>query len=170
MPRPIIEKLDGIAAHELPISSISRGKTATLPNISLKHSWLAAVRFAQDAVEFHLPSLHRSTTGPVQQFGLKPQKVGFGTRYLFRCDCGRAVWKLYCLHRHIACRWCHGATYASRTVSQNQRPLLQAIRLQSFLDNSKLFQRTRDKLTKKLGHKAMMAQSKYQARARGLWE
>jgi hypothetical protein len=71
------------------------------------------------------------------------------------------------LHRRIACRHCHGATYASRTLSKNQRPVLQVSRLQSFL-NSQLYQRTRDKLTKKLGHKAMMTQSKYQSRARNI--
>jgi hypothetical protein len=143
MPRPIIEKLDGIAAHELPISSISHGKTATLPNISLRYPWLAAVKLAHDAVEFHQPALHRGTTGIVQQFGIKQQKVGFGIRYLFVCDCGRVVWKLYCLHRHIACRCCHNATYASDNSNKKQRIVLQLTRIQSFLDNTKLTKRTR---------------------------
>jgi hypothetical protein len=168
--RPIIEKLDGIAAHELPISSISRGKTATLPNISLRHPWLAAVRFAHDAVEFHLPSLHRSTTGPVQQFGIKAQKVGFGTRYFFICDCGKPVWRLYHLHRRIACRVCHGATYASHNATKKQRVILQLTRIQSFLDNAKLTKRSRDKLIAKYGHKALMAQCKYGTQAKGPWD
>lgn len=169
-PRPIIEKLDSIACHELRVNSISRGKTATFPNISLRYPWLAAVRLAHDAVEFHLPSLHRGTKGPVQQFALKPQKTGFGIRYYFACDCGRRVWKLYHLHRRIACRHCHGATYVSHNATKKQRVILQLTRIQSFLDNTKLTKRSKDRLIKRYGHKALMAQSKYQTQAKIPWD
>ena len=81
MSRPIIENLHGIAAHELHISSLNRGKTYRMDNVSLRWPWLTAIRLSCEAAEFHQPSLYRATPGIVQQFGLKPQKTGFGIRY-----------------------------------------------------------------------------------------
>jgi hypothetical protein len=67
-------------------------------------------------------------------------KTGFGGRArprpMFTCtDCGRARRRLYFKGGHLACRHCCGATYASRVCSQRQRPILQAKRLQFFLEH-----------------------------------
>jgi hypothetical protein len=169
-PRPIVENIPFISVNSLRISSLNREKTYTMPNVSLRYPFLVAARLSCEAVEFTQRSLHRGQPGLVQQFGLKPIKTGFGYRYAFECDCGRAVVKLYCLHRRIACRRCHGATYASRAINQHQRPALQASRIQSFLNNAKLFQRTRERLEKRFGQQVMMAQGKLRTRATGLRE
>ena len=136
-------------------------------DISLRIPQLAAAKVAHNAVEFHLPSLHRSTIGPIQTFGLKHIRTGFGKnsfggiRHAFICDCGRPVTKLYVLNRWIACQRCHNAIHASQAVNQQQRPVLQASRIASFLDNkSKLYHRTRERLRKRLGDKVMMAQGR----------
>jgi len=56
-------------------------------------------------------------------------------------------------------------------VNQNQRPVLQAARIADFLDShSRLFRRTRERLTRKLGEKLMRAQGKLGTEARNLWE
>jgi hypothetical protein len=58
-----------------------------------------------------------------------------------------------------------------RTLDQRSRPILQASRIQSFLDNKpRLFRRTRERLKKKLGEKVMMAQGSLGTNARSLWK
>jgi hypothetical protein len=176
-PRPIVEQLPSIAVHKLPIPSPNDRKTYILRDISLRIPQLAAAKVAHNAVEFHLPSLHRSTIGPIQTFGLKHIRTGFGknsfggVRHAFICHCGRPVIKLYVLNRWIACQRCHNAIHASQAVNQQQRPVLQASRIASFLDNkSKLYRRTRERLRKRLGDKVMMAQGQLGTWARPLWE
>jgi hypothetical protein len=170
-PRPIAEQIPSISVNELPISSPYDYKTYTLPNLSLRFPQLAAARISFNIVEFHHPSLHRSTTGPVQTFKLKHIKTGFGIRHAFICACGRPVLKLYYRNRYLACRRCSNAIYASQTLDQRSRPILQASRIQSFLDNKpRLFRRTRERLKKKLGEKVMMAQGSLGTNARSLWK
>jgi hypothetical protein len=90
---------------------------------------------------------------------LKHIKTGFGIRHAFICACQRPVIKLYYRHRNLGCRRCHNAIMASQTLGQRSRPILQAARIQSFLDNKpRLFHRTQERLKKKLGEKVMMAQ------------
>src|SRR5262249_48940030 len=134
-------------------------KTYTLPNVSFRYPQLAAARLSFHSVGFHYPSLHRGQAGPVQTFQLKAIRTGFGVRHAFICTCGRAVIKLYHLHRNLACRRCSRAIYASQTVNQYDRPVLQISRIASFLDNkSRLYRRTRERLKKRLGEKLMTAQ------------
>jgi hypothetical protein len=170
-PRPIAEQLPSISVNDLQIPSPYDYKSYTMPNISLRYPQLAAARISAQAVEFHHPSLHRGAVGPVQTFRLKPIKTGFGVRHAFICTCGRPVLKLYYRSRDLACLRCCNAIYASQTLDQRSRPILQVSRIQSFLDNKpRLFRRTRERLRKKLGEKVMMAQGSLGTHARGLWK
>jgi hypothetical protein len=56
-----------------------------------------------------------------------------GRRPLFNCNCGRSVTKLYFTYGSLKCRRCANATYASRVLGKRTRPILQAKRLQTFL-------------------------------------
>jgi hypothetical protein len=134
-PRPIAEQLPSIAVHDLGIPSPYDYKTYTMPNASLRYPQLASVRLSFHAVEFQHPSLHRGQIGPVQTFRLKHIKTGFGIRHAFICACQRPVIKLYYRNRNLACRRCCGSIYASQTIDQHSRPILQASRIESFLDN-----------------------------------
>jgi hypothetical protein len=168
-PRPIAEQLPSINVNDLPVPRDY--KNYTLPNVSLRYPQLASVRLSFHVVEFQHPSLHRGQAGPIQTFRLKHIKTGFGVRHASICACQRPVITLYYLHRRLACRRCHDATYASRTCSKRQRAVLQVSRIQSFLDNKLgLYRRTRDRLEKRLGLKAMMAQGSLGTAARGLWK
>src|SRR5262245_35496604 len=168
-PRPIVENLDSIAVHKLPIPVLSDPKRYIIPNLSLAWPWLSACKIACQAVEFHMPSLHRNQLGPVQRFQLKHIRTGFGVRHAFICACGRPILKLYYLNRYIACRYCHRARLASEACNQQQRPILQANRIQNFLDNKpRLTRKTRDHLLKRLGDKVMMAQHRMGTKARSL--
>jgi hypothetical protein len=169
-PRPILDQLPSINVNDLPIPPPYDHKTYTLPNISLHCPQLANVRISFDAVEFYHPSLHRGVTGPVQTFRLKPIKTGWGVRHAFICTCQKPVIKLYCHHRHLACRRCTNAIYASQTLGKRTRPILQISRIQSFLDNKQLYLRTRKRLEEKLGHKVMMAQTRLRTRACSFWD
>jgi hypothetical protein len=172
-PRPIVEQLPSISVNELPILSRYDEKTYILRDFSLRFPQLAAAKVARDAVEFHHVSLHRSTIGPIQTFGIKLIKTGFGVhgRCAFICDCGKPVIKLYYRSRRLACRRCCNAIHASQAVNQHQRPVLQASRIASFLDSkSKLYHRTRERLRKRLGDKVMMFQGQLGTWARPLWE
>jgi hypothetical protein len=60
---------------------------------------------------------------------------------------------------------------ASQTLDKRTRPILQASRIQSFLDNQpRLFRRTRERLKKKLREKVMMAQGSLGTEARNPWK
>jgi hypothetical protein len=172
-PRPIVEQLPAISVNELPIPSHCDTKTYILRDISLRYPQIAAARLSCEAVEFRHVSLHRSTIGPIQTFGIKRIRTGFGSRgrCALVCDCGRPVIKLYIRNQWMACRRCCNAIHASQAVNQQQRPVLQASRIASFLDSkSKLYHRTRERLRKRLGDKVMMAQGQLGTWARPLWE
>src|SRR5262245_34012785 len=176
-PKPLVENLDAVSVNDLRIPSLSDPKRYILQNVSFKWPFLAAVKMTRDVIEFHLPSLHRGQLGPSQQFHIKTIRTGIGNqpngtgvRYAFVCDCGRAVIKLYCLHRRLACRRCQHATYASRTLNKQTRPILQISRIDSFLNEPKLYHRTRQRLLKRLGEKAIRAQGKLNTDACSLWE
>jgi hypothetical protein len=163
--------LPAISVNELQIPYYWDPKSYIIQNVSLKWPFVTAIKVARDKIEFIQPSLHRGRPGPSQVFRLKHIRTGFGLRHAFVCDCGRSVFKVYCCNRHLACRRCHHATYASRTLGKRTRPLLQAARIQSFLDNKpRLFRRTHERLLRKLGQKTMMAQNRLATRARSLWE
>src|SRR5262245_5368750 len=82
-PRPIVENLDSIAVHKLPIPVLSDSKRYIIPNVSLTWPWLAACKVSYDAVEFHLKSLHRNQLGPTQTFRIKSFRVGYGIAHAF---------------------------------------------------------------------------------------
>jgi hypothetical protein len=166
-PRPIAEQLPAISVNDLPIPHYWDDKTYIL-NLGLRFTSVAAIKVARDQVEICLPSLHRGRPGPSQVFRLKAIKTGFGIRHAFICtDCGRPVIKVYQLNRHLACMRCHNARRASDALNQQQRPVLQAARIQSFLDNKpRLFRKTHERLLKRLGQKVMLAQSRMGTKAR----
>jgi hypothetical protein len=150
--------------------ALSRG---TAPNISLRYGFLAGARLSWNAVEFYHPPLHRSQTlDRVQAFPLKHIKTGFGIRHAFICTgCDRAVIKVYLHHHNLACRHCHGAIYASQAIDQHSRPVLQASRIESFLNTKQgLYQRTRERLKQKFSEKVLMAQGSCGTQARSLWK
>src|SRR5262245_20330204 len=166
--RPLVETLLSIAAHQLPIPLPSDAKRYILQNLSLRWPFLSACKLSRDSVEFYLPSLHRNELGPTQTFRIKAFRVGYGIRHSFICnDCGRGFYKLYYHNHRIACRHCHGAVWASQTLDKRTRPILQASRIESVL-NKRLYQQTRERLTKKLGQKLMLAHTKLGTRAANL--
>src|SRR5262245_11401086 len=169
--RPIAEQLPQIPVHLLPIPSPYDDKTYILRDITLRFPQLAAAKVSRNSVEFHHPSLHRGQLGPIQTFKLQCIRTGFGIRHAFICQCGRPALKLYVSNRYIACRRCCNARYASQPLDKRDRPVLQASRIAHFLDSkSKLYQRTRERLRKKLGDKLMMAQGQLGTEARSFWE
>jgi hypothetical protein len=170
--RPIAEQLPSISINDLGVPSPYDYKTYVLPNISFRYPHLASVKVSNRLAEFILPSLHRGENkGPAYQFRLKPIRTGFGIRYAFVCHCQRPVIKLYHLHRQLACFRCCRARYASQTCDKRSRPILQASRIQSFLDNKpRLLRRTRERLQKRLGEKVMIAQRRFGTHARSLWD
>jgi hypothetical protein len=170
-PRPIAEKLPSITVKSLRIPSPYDPKTYILDNISFRYPQLASAKVSNCVVEFRFPPLHRGDPQHVEAFKVKPIKTGFGIRYAVHCSCGRAVLKLYCQHRHLACRRCHNAIFASQTVDQRERPILEANRIANFLDSkSHIYRRTRERLHNKLGEKLMRAQGKLGTRATSFWE
>jgi hypothetical protein len=166
-PKPLVENLLTIDISRLPIPSTNDPKTYILPDVSLCWPHIGACKVSRDCVELHIPSLHRNQNGPVHKFRLKHIRVGYGIRHAFLCnDCGRPTFKLRYHNRHLACYRCLGAVYASQTCSQQQRPVLQATRIQSFLDSKpRLFHRTRERLRKRLGEKLLMAQTRLNTQA-----
>lgn len=166
-PRPIVEQLPAIPVRLLKIPPPSDGKVYTMPNVSLRWPFLSALRLSHEAVEFRQVPLFRRGEGTTQTFGLKHINTGIGIRHAFLCNCGRAVEKLYYLHHYLACRRCHNAVNASQVLGKRTRPILQAIRIQSFLDSKpRLFRKTRERLQKKLGEKLLMAQGRLGTHAR----
>jgi hypothetical protein len=166
--KPIVEQLPSISISELRVPRDF--KTYTLPNVSLRYPYLSGVRLSCAAVEFHIPSPFRGREGTVQTFRLKHIKTGFGIRHAFICNtCNRAVLKLYYLNRSLACRRCSNARYASQVCDKHSRPVLQAARVQSFLDNKpRLFRSARERLEKKFGQKVMLAQGRMGTKAHRL--
>lgn len=171
-PRPIAEQLPSIPVHILPIPYYWDDKAYILPNFSLRFPQISAAKISRDKVEFIHPPLHRGQLGPIQTFHLKHIRTGFGLRHAFICcDCGRPIIKLYYRNRHLACRRCQAAIYASQTLGKRTRPVLQASRIENFLVNKpRLFHRTRERLKKKLGEKLMMAQGSLGTDACNLWK
>jgi hypothetical protein len=168
--RPIVEKLPSISTKNLGVPSPYDDKTYLMPNIAFRLP-IASARVNFNCVEFRHDPLHRGQRGRTQTFQFKHIRTGFGIRHVFICTCGRPVQKLYLFQLNLACRHCTGARYASQTVNQYDRPVLQASRIQSFLDSKpRLLRRTRDRLQKRLGEKLMTAQGRMNTEARGLWE
>jgi hypothetical protein len=90
-------------------------------------------------------------TGDTQIVPLRWCRTGYGghhrPRPLLVCQCGRSVTRVYFKGGHLACRRCCGATYASRQCDKRLRPILQAKRLQNFLQlKTYMSQRNRQRI------------------------
>jgi len=169
--RPILEQLPAVSTTELKISSIYKGKPANIKPLKIPN--IESVAVSLTAVEFHFRALHRGQRGRSERFTLKPIKTGFGTfRYAFLCNtCATPVVRLYHFNHSLLCRWCCNGRYVSRAINQNQRPTLQRMRVQTFIDNKpKLYQRTRERLLKRFGQKALTPQGRMGTQARPLWD
>jgi hypothetical protein len=161
--RPIAETLQSIRICDLRICSLSPDKTYTI-GTQIKWPFVASIKLGWDFIEFHFPSLHRGQLGPVQTFQVKPLKTGFGVRHAVICECGKSTTKLYCIQRHLACARCHRVRYASQKLGSKTRPILQASRLQAFLDSRPKLKHARQRLEQRLGLKLMQAQSRFSTR------
>jgi len=135
-PRPIAEKLPSITVKSLRIPSPYDPKTYILDNISFRYPQLASAKVSNCVVEFRFPPLHRGDPQHVEAFKVKPIKTGFGIRYAVHCSCGRAVLKLYCQHRHLACRRCHNAIFVRKpSTNANAQSLKQTVLQTSSIAN-----------------------------------
>jgi len=167
--KPILETLPAVTTTELRIYSIYQGKRATIKPLKIPN--IEGVKVGPLSVEFHFRSLHhrRGEKGRTETFRLKPLR---GIQYAFLCNSrGRAIMRLYHVHNSLLCRHCFPSRYASQAISRTSRPVLEATRIQSFLNNKKrLFHKTQERLRKRLGEKLMRAQRKYSTDARTLWD
>src|SRR5262245_30359453 len=161
--RPIAETLQSIRICDLRICSLSPHKTYTI-RTQFKWPFLASIKYSVAYVEFHFPSLHRREIGPIQTFQVKRLRTGFGIRHSVICACGKSTTKLYCIARHLACARGHRVRYASQTLGTRTRPLLQASRLQAFLDSRPKLKHARKHIEQRLGLKLMQAQSRFSTR------
>src|SRR5262245_49767678 len=169
--RPILEQLPAVTTTELRISSLYSGKHAKLKPLKIPN--IAGVKVSLTHATFEFQSLHRGQRGRTETFRLKPIRTGFGTfRHCFHCNtCGRPIVRLYYFHNTLMCRWCCNGRHASQAIDQRERPFLQAHRIQSFLDTkSRIYQHVRERLTKKIGEKLMIAKGRMGTQARNLCE
>jgi hypothetical protein len=162
--RPIAENLPSINVNDLKIPRDYA--IVTLPNAGLKYPQLASMRLTYHSVEV------THGTGRKQHFKLKPIKTGFGRpRYAFVCNCGRPIIKMYFSRGNLACKRCHDAVNLSQKLDKHRRPILKAHRLETFIAlKTNLQQRTRARLIKRYGEKAMRPQSNYRTRSPMLWK
>jgi hypothetical protein len=153
--RPIAEQLQSININELRVPKDYQ--TYVMSGASLRWPFISRIRISCAAAELTLPSPFRGREPKVLLFKLKPIYTGIGTRFAFYCSCGKPAIKLYFYNNTVACKRCHRVRMASQACNQHQRPVLQASRIASVLDNApKLFKRTRERLEKRLGLKTMM--------------
>jgi hypothetical protein len=153
MPRPLVETL-----QRLDINDLCRWKV--FPD---QYSW-DKVHYLEAPFRFpFLKSLiftlqyteANHHNGYNQIIPLRWCRTGFGgnnrPRPLFICQCGRSVRRVYFKGGHLACRRCCDATYASRVCDKRTRPILQAKRLQNFLQlKSYMSKRNRRRLTARI--------------------
>lgn len=159
-PKPIAEQLPRIDIAELRIPRDC--KTYTLPNVSLRYSFIVGMRLSYQQVEVTHRPLHRGQLGRTQTISLKAIRTGFGHRYCFVCQCGRAVKKLYLRHGRLACRRCVGAIHACQALGKHTRPILQQARAQAFIDaKARKYKKTIDYLSKRFGRDILKPQTSY---------
>jgi len=134
-PRPIVETLPCIDIRDLCRWRVFPKQTewhkAHLLELPFRYPFVKNLVISLEDIEAN----HLS--GDTQVIPLRWLRTGFGgpwrPRPLFVCMCGRRVTKLYFKGAWLNCRKCLNATYASRVLSKRTRPILQAIRLQEFL-------------------------------------
>jgi hypothetical protein len=126
VPKPLVEQLQFINANDLNIPRDHRIYSAS-SWLNFKYP-LATLRLAYHAIEATHPS------GTVQVFKVKHIRTNFGwPRPALICSCGQPVIRLYFHNSRLACRYCIGATYASRTLNKQTRPALQLQRLRQYI-------------------------------------
>jgi hypothetical protein len=136
-PRPLVEQLPRIDIIDLcrwkVFPSQYDWNKAHLLELPFRYPFVKSLIISLQDIEAN----HH--TGDTQIVPLRWCRTGFGgnhrPRPLFICQCGRSVRRLYFKSAYLGCRRCVGGTYASRQCSQRQRPILQAKRLQFFLEH-----------------------------------
>jgi hypothetical protein len=136
-PRPLAELL-----QRIDIADLTRWKVfpsqcdwnkAHLLEAPFRYPFVKSLVITLQTIEVH----HHS--GYIQPIPLRWLRTGFGgnvrPRPLFVCNCHRSVTKVYFTYGSLKCRRCCDASFASRQCSQRQRPILQAKRLQFFLEH-----------------------------------
>jgi len=169
--RPILETLCAVSTTELKISSLYSGKKRVLHPLKIPH--LEGVKVTATRVDFHFPSFHRGQRGRTESFRLKAIRCGFGNfRYCFHCNtCGRPVVWLYWFHNTLLCRFCCNGRHLSQAIDAPLRPVLKAHRLEQFiLLTTNAQQRTRDKLLKRYGEKALRPLTNYNTHTPTHWK
>jgi hypothetical protein len=162
--RPIAEQLQSINVNDLRVPKDY--STKVMAGAGLRWPFLSCIRVSCAAAELTIPSQFRGREPKILMFRLKPIDTKIGIRFAFICQCGKPVIKVYWHNNTIACKRCCKARYASQVCDKHSRPILQAARIQSFLDNKLgLYQRTRARLERKFGHKLLIAQGKQGTRA-----
>src|SRR5262245_28669239 len=175
-PRPLAECLPHINVNDL---DVPRDYKTYIANLSLRYGFVSSMKINWNMVQF----FHSNRA---QTFKLKRIATGHGgiykPRHAFICECGRPVIKLYFRHANLACRRCCNATYASRTLGKRSRPVLQDIRLRTFLQlKTYMSKRNRQRLqahlsrkpleltSKRINNKAKLPQSNYSTRGAMHW-
>jgi hypothetical protein len=146
-PRPLVETLPRIDIADLCRWRVfpNDWHKAHLLELPFRYPFLKNLIISLQTIEANHQSRY------AQPIKLRWIRTGFGGNYrprpLFVCQCGRSVRRVYFKVGHLACRRCHGATCASRICSKRLRPILQAQRLQVFLQlKSHMSQRNRQRL------------------------
>jgi hypothetical protein len=173
-PKPVTDTLPCLNVNEL-LHAIPRNYDVirTQSFTSTSHPQIISLRLTYEAIEVIHPSLHRGQNGNVQTLRLKWIRTGFGRpRPAIYCDkCGRPFIKLYNKHNDLSCRHCHGAIYLSQSINQHQRPILKAHRLERFLLlKTNAQQRTRNRLLRRFGEKALEPQTNYNTHTPRHWK
>jgi len=159
-PRPIAEQLPSINVKDLGIPR--RYGVTNVINLSFKFPDVPSVKATAETVEFQLRSVHRGQPGPKQVFRIKAINTGIGIRHCLFCNCGRSVERLYYHQRRLACLRCCNAIRLSQACNHQQRPILQASKVETFLNaHPRIKRKTRERLNQKLSKLLLQAQSRY---------
>jgi len=173
-PKPIADTLPCFDINELSkVIPRNYDKVRTQSFTSSSHPPIIGLRLTYKTIEVTHRSLHRGQQGNSQTLRLKWIRTGFGRpRPAIHCDkCGRPFIKLYNRNNDLSCRHCHGSIYLSQSLNQHQRPILRAHRLEQFLLlKTNAQQRTRDRLLKRFGEKAMKPISNYRTHTPRHWK
>lgn len=166
-PKPIFDTLPCFDVNEI-LNAIPRsyGIIRKQQFHSPSHAPIIGLRLTNEAIEV----IHGN--GNIQSFKLKWIRTYFGRpRPAIHCDkCQRPSTKLYNLHNDLACKSCRGAIYLTQKLGKNTRPILRAHRLEQFmLLKTNAQQRSRERLVRQFGEKAMRPRSNYQLRSPRHW-
>ena len=152
-PRPIVEQLPRIDIADLCRFQVFPSQydwyARQYLEMPFRFQFVKSLVISLQNIEFN----HYS--GYNQIVPLRWIRTGFGRnicrRPLFICNCGRSVIKLYFQYGSLKCRRCAHAVYASQVCDKHTRPILQALRLETFLKlKSYMGQRNRRRLTARI--------------------